>query len=91
MDHLTTPVDASSNGHPGTDDDVWIEVVAPTCAVGDSGRFFGMAYVSMPYGLNGPCEARVRFNLSGYIRHEIAKASAVIDDRSAANATEVAR
>lgn len=72
-------------------DDVWIDVVSPSFASGETGQFFAIATLHHPYGMHGPAEARVRFNLSGYIRHEIAKASGLSDDRSQADATEVAR
>ena len=74
LDQGTTEAPEQRSGHPGTEDDVWIDVVSPNYARGETGQFFGRATLSMPFGPNGPSEARVSFNLSGYIRHEIAKA-----------------
>jgi hypothetical protein len=54
-----------------SDQDVWIEV---TSAGQGMAAFCSVAAIHYPYGMSGPSEVRVRFNLSAYVRHEIAKA-----------------
>lgn len=52
-----------------TDGDVWIRV--NQVPVNFDYRFFGMATVSYPHGVNGPAEASVQFNLTAYVKHMI--------------------
>ena len=52
--------------------DVWI-TAEPGSAMPT--KYCGFTTASYPYGINGPAEARVKFNLTAYVRDMIEEAS----------------
>lgn len=59
------------------DNDVWIEVVGPGNSL--HAKYYGMYAYTVPYGTSGNSEVRVKFNLSAFVRDEIAK---VLDSKT---------